>query len=126
MVPDPNLDDDVEGLAATNMTVRWTGHEVSIDARFLNDITFARNVEEFKQAIRSFAVGAQNWVWADVNGDIAYFPYVLLPQRPEGIVPYEEVTDQIKATLQRQRQAEELQKYVTALQETADIQVMLP
>lgn len=31
---------------------------------------------------RGITVGGQNWVWADVNGDIAYFPYVLLPQRP--------------------------------------------
>jgi penicillin amidase len=88
MLPDPDLDDDVVGLAATNMTVRWTGHEVTLDSIFLTGINQARNVEEFKEALRSFAVGAQNWVWADVNGDIAYFPYVLVPQRPAGTVPY--------------------------------------
>lgn len=88
MVPDPDLNDGVEGLAATNMSVRWTGHEITLDSRFLNELNRARNVEEFKQAVRSFAVGAQNWVWADVNGDIAYFPYTLVPQRPEGTIPY--------------------------------------
>ena len=88
MVPDPNPNDDVVGLAATNMSFRWTGHEVSLDSRFLTGLNQARNVEEFKDAVRSFAVGAQNWVWADVNGDIAYFPYVLVPQRPPGTVPY--------------------------------------
>lgn len=88
MVPDPDLNDGVDGLAATNMSVRWTGHEITLDSRFLNQLNRARNVEEFRQAVRSFAVGAQNWVWADVNGDIAYFPYTLVPQRPAGTVPY--------------------------------------
>src|SRR5215470_3249945 len=88
MVPDPNPNDDVVGLAATNMSFRWTGHEISLDSRFLTQLNRAHNVEEFKQAVRNFAVGAQNWVWADVSGDIAYFPYTLVPQRPAGTVPY--------------------------------------
>ena len=88
MVPDPNPNDDVVGLAATNMSFRWTGHEISLDSRFLTMLNQARNVEEFKAAVRNFAVGGQNWVWADVNGDIAYFPYVLIPQRPPGTIPY--------------------------------------
>lgn len=88
MVPDPNLDDDVVGLAATGMSFRWTGHEITQDSRFLTGLNRARNVEEFKGAIRFFGVGAQNWVWADIHGDIAYFPYVLVPQRPAGTVPF--------------------------------------
>src|SRR5690606_33507883 len=84
MIADPDLDDDVEGLAATNMTVRWTGHEVTLDAIFLNSLLRARNVDEFKDAVRFFATGGQNWIWADIHGDIAYFPYALIPQRPAG------------------------------------------
>ena len=87
-VPDPDLDDDVEGLAATNMTIRWTGHEITLDFPFLLALNDARNVEEFKGAIRQFAVGAQIWVWADIHGDIAYFPFALVPQRLAGSVPY--------------------------------------
>jgi penicillin amidase len=88
MVPDPNLQDQEVGLAATEMSFRWTGHEITDDSRFLIDLDRARNVTEFRSALRSFAVGAQNWVWADVNGDIAYFPHALIPQRPAGTVPY--------------------------------------
>ncbi len=87
-VADPNINDDLEGLAATGMTVRWAGHEITLDAVFLNSMIRSRNVDEFKQAIRSFAVGGQNWIWADINGDIAYFPFVLVPQRPAGAIPY--------------------------------------
>jgi penicillin amidase len=88
MVPDPNVHDNVVGLAATNMSFRWTGHELTNDSRFLIDLNRARNVGEFRSALRNFAVGAQNWVWADVSGDIAYFPHVLIPQRPAGTIPY--------------------------------------
>jgi penicillin amidase len=88
MVPDPNINDGVVGIAATGMSFRWTGQEVTIDSRFLTRLNQAHNVQEFKAAVRDFAVGAQNWVWADVNGDIAYFPYVLVPQRPAGVIPY--------------------------------------
>ena len=88
MMADPDLNDDIEGLAATNMSVRWTGHEVSLDAVFLNGIQNARNLDEFKEAVRFFATGGQNWIWADIYGDIAYFPYALVPQRPDGVVPY--------------------------------------
>jgi penicillin amidase len=88
MVPDPSPGDATVGLAGTNMSFRWTGHEISNDSRFLLDLNRARNVAEFRAAIRHFAVGAQNWVWADVHGDVAYFPRVLIPQRPPGVVPY--------------------------------------
>ncbi len=88
MIADPDLNDDVEGLAATNMSVRWTGHEVSLDAVFLNRLQNSRNLEEFKAAVRFFATGGQNWIWADITGDTAYFPYALIPQRPAGVVPY--------------------------------------
>jgi len=88
MVPDPNPRDSVSGIAATNMSFRWTGHEISNDSRFLLDLNRASNVAEFRAAVRNFAVGAQNWVWADVEGNIAYFPRVLIPQRPAGTIPY--------------------------------------
>jgi penicillin amidase len=88
MVPPPQLNDYAKGLAATGMSFRWTGHEITNDARFLIDVNRAHNVSAFRSAIESFAVGGQNWVWADINGDIAYYPRALVPQRPPGTVPY--------------------------------------
>lgn len=88
MVPDPNLKDSVVGLAATNMSFRWTGHEITNDPRFLLDLDQARNVGEFRDSLKNFATGAQNWIWADITGDIAYSTRALIPQRPPGTVPY--------------------------------------
>lgn len=91
MVPDPNLKDAVVGIAATGMSFRWTGHEPTDDFRSLIDVMRARNVEQFRAALSSFAVGGQNWIWADIDGNIAYFAKVHIPQRPAGVVPYEPV-----------------------------------
>lgn len=88
MVPDPNISDDIVGLAATGMSFRWTGHEMSNDPRFLFDLQRARNVDEFRSSLDNFAAGAQNWIWADIHGDIAYFAKVRIPQRPAGVIPW--------------------------------------
>jgi penicillin amidase len=88
MVPDPNLRDGVVGLAATGMSFRWTGHEITNDSHWLLGLNRARNVDDFRSALRSFTKGAQNWVWADTSGNIAYFARALIPQRPKGTVPY--------------------------------------
>lgn len=73
---------------ATNMSFRWTGHEVTDDSRFLLDLNRAHSVADFRAALENFATGGQNWIWADTSGNIAYFPRVLVPQRPPGTVPY--------------------------------------
>lgn len=86
--PDPNPTDSVVGLAASGMSVRWTGHELTNDSRFLFDIARSRNVAEFKESLRNFGTGGQNWIWADIEGNIAYSSRVLIPQRPAGTVPY--------------------------------------
>lgn len=88
MVPDPQLSDGNVGLAATNMSFRWTGHERTNDFRFLFDLIQARNVSDFKNALKNFSVGAQNWIWADTDGNIAYDSHALIPQRPAGVVPF--------------------------------------
>jgi len=90
MLPDPNLNDGVVGLAATGMTMRWTGQGMSNEARTQLGLMRAQNAEEFRAALRSPVrdVGPINYVWADVHGDIAYSPYARLPQRPAGTVPW--------------------------------------
>ena len=86
MLPDPNPNDAVVGLAATGMTMRWAGQEMSNAFRTFLGFMRAQNADDFRAAVRNFGKG--NWVWADVHGDIAYSPYEPLPQRPAGTVPY--------------------------------------
>ena len=66
--------------------VRWTGHGVSLEARTFYELNKARNLEDFIHAMRSFSVPAQNTIYADVDGNIAYYPAAKYPIR-EGNVP---------------------------------------
>ncbi|MBI3006432.1 MAG: penicillin acylase family protein [Ignavibacteriales bacterium] len=63
------------------LSMRWVGHEISNEARSFLLINHARNWDEFKAALRSFGTPAQNFVYADVNGNIGYYTGGRLPLR---------------------------------------------
>ena len=42
-----------------------------------------RIVDDFRDALQFFDVGSQNWAYADVNGNIAYFTSAELPLRED-------------------------------------------
>ena len=77
MLPDPDLGDAVEGLAATGMTMRWTGQELSNDFRTYPRSHAGTERRRFpgRAAQPRAGVAPNNYVWADVHGDIAYSPY---------------------------------------------------
>ncbi|HLJ75552.1 MAG TPA: penicillin acylase family protein, partial [Thermoanaerobaculia bacterium] len=89
----PILDaDTTTGIA---LSVQYTGfyptHELK--AFFLIDV--AKNVDDFKAALQYFDVGSQNFAYADVDGNIAYFTSAELPIREDlqagkvnGLPPY--------------------------------------
>ena len=54
------------------MSMRWVGHEVSNEAQALYLINRAHNWKEFLDGLRYFVVPAQNFVYADVDGNIGY------------------------------------------------------
>ncbi len=62
-------------------SLRWTGHEPSAEFRFLYLLNRASNVEEFKNALSYYHLGAQNFIYADVDGNIFYQPTGKVPLR---------------------------------------------
>ena len=89
------------------ISFRWTGHEPSHeDLAFLGFMT-AGNLSEFKTALDHFEVGAQNFVYADVDGNIYYRSQGRVPLRKgkpympldgssgkyewQGYIPYDEL-----------------------------------
>ena len=62
-------------------SMRWTGSEVDDQFIALTHIDRARNWEEFTSGVREFAVPGQNFVYADVRGNIGYWCGVRLPLR---------------------------------------------
>lgn len=63
----------------TVIAFRWTGHEPTHEGAAFFGFMTANNLGEFKAALDLFEVGAQNFVYADVEGNIYY--------RSQGKVP---------------------------------------
>ncbi len=63
------------------MTWQWTGFQPTQDYSAVFRLNQATSVEEFRSALDHFGVGAQNWVWGDKEGNIAWYPSHLLPLR---------------------------------------------
>lgn len=68
--------------AGRALSLRWTGHEPSNEIRAFLELNRASSVEEAKEALRNFEVGAQNFVLADVEGSIGWYPHARIPSRP--------------------------------------------
>ncbi len=72
-----------------NLTVRWTGQFITRDFDAFYGLLRAEDIDDFFETIEDFGVGAQNWVGADVNGEIAYFPHAHIPIRSEAALTEE-------------------------------------
>jgi penicillin amidase len=88
-------------------SLRWTGHEPSTEFSFLYLVNRAASVEEFRTALSYYRLGAQNFIYADVDGNIFYQPTGAVPIRGgapylpldgssgefewEGYIPYDEL-----------------------------------
>lgn len=64
------------------LSMRWTGSEVTNDPATFFIVNRAKNWKEFEEGIRFFNAPAQNFVFADVNGNIGYRMGGKLPIRP--------------------------------------------
>ncbi len=65
------------------LTLQYTGLAATQEARFILEIDRARNIDEFREALTYFDVGSQNWIYADVEGNIAYFASAENPIRSD-------------------------------------------
>jgi len=72
------------------VTFRWTGFEVTDEARATQLLNRAKSWNEFLQAMRYFQVPNQNVIYADVSGNIGYYSCGLVPIRRDGkgYLPY--------------------------------------
>ncbi|HUI10704.1 MAG TPA: penicillin acylase family protein [Bacteroidota bacterium] len=70
-----------EGRAPYVASMRWTGNEVDDQFLAFTLIDRARTPREFAAGVAEFAVPGQNFVYADVRGNIGYWCGVRLPIR---------------------------------------------
>ena len=63
------------------ISMRWTGYELSNETGAFYRIDKSNNWQEFQEALKLFTVPAQNFVYADVDGNIGYRTGGKLPIR---------------------------------------------
>jgi len=66
------------------LTLRWTGLEHHEIITALAKMTRATTIGEFRDALRFWDVPAQNFVFADIHGDIGYLMAGAIPMRARG------------------------------------------
>lgn len=59
----------------------WTGYDTSNELETFMKIDFAKSFEQFQNALKTFGVPAQNFMYADKSGNIAMFSVGKIPIR---------------------------------------------
>ncbi|MGD2115283.1 MAG: penicillin acylase family protein, partial [Acidobacteriota bacterium] len=81
--------------AVTGLSVQYTGWGATRELDAFQKFNRAGGLDDFREAVQFFDVGSQNFAYADVNGNIAYFTSAELPLRedlqtlntPDGGIP---------------------------------------
>jgi penicillin G amidase len=63
------------------ISIKWTGMQPTNELQAVAGYMRAQTVEDARVAVRNFAVGAQNWVFADDQGNIFYTAQSQIPIR---------------------------------------------
>ena len=66
------------------LALRWTGLEQHSIVDAIEKMALATNIDEFRSALRHWDLPAQNFVFADTNGDIGYLMAGAIPTRAKG------------------------------------------
>ena len=85
----------INQAAGTAISVQYAGFSGTRELEAFRSISRARTLTQFTAALQSFDVGSQNFVYADKDGDIAYFATGEMPLRedlekgePAGLPPF--------------------------------------
>ncbi len=77
------------------LSVQYTGFSGTREVDAIRRFNLARDLDDFVDGLRFFDVGSQNWAYADVRGNIAYFTSAEMPLREDleagqvvGLPPY--------------------------------------
>ncbi|MCC6917734.1 MAG: penicillin acylase family protein [Alphaproteobacteria bacterium] len=69
------------------IALRWMGHEVTDEITAILDASRTDTPQAFRAALKTFALPAQNFIYADTSGNIAQVTATMLPRRPYDELP---------------------------------------
>jgi len=81
-VADPGVLEPPFGITDA-LVLQYTGFHATQELQTFSIWNRARNLDDFRAGLRTFDVGSQNWAYADVDGNLAYFTSAELPLRPD-------------------------------------------
>lgn len=67
----------------TGVSVQYTGWGPTFELSMFRTWARAKNLTEFREAMQNFTVGGQNFAYADIDGNIAYFTSGTVPLRAD-------------------------------------------
>jgi penicillin amidase len=74
---------EVDPEAGVGLSIQYTGFGPTKEVEAFRIWNRARNLNDFMEGLRHFDVGSQNWAYADVFGNIAYFTSAEMPVRED-------------------------------------------
>lgn len=83
IVPRRNFGPIVELMGDSALSVQYTGWGPTFELSTFRAWTRADSIEDFKIGLRDFAFGSQNFLYADIEGNIAYFIGGEMPLRAD-------------------------------------------
>lgn len=93
----PIMSDTVAMEGATRpgevVAIRWVGHFPTDEITAILNASRAKTPQDFRAALKTFALPAQNFVYADATGNIAQFTATMLPRRSFDVLPSSIVLD---------------------------------
>jgi penicillin amidase len=92
VVPTITSDHKVGPLGQRVLSSRWTGHAPTKDLDAVFGLWRAKTVDDARVALKSFAIGAQNWVVADTKGDIFFTSQSQIPKRDKAAFTWDPAT----------------------------------
>ncbi|CUS86298.1 penicillin amidase [Candidatus Kryptonium thompsonii] len=72
---------DSKYIPSQAVSMQWTGNLISDEVLAFYKINRAKNWEEFKEGLKFFTVPAQNFIYADIYGNIGYYCAGKIPVR---------------------------------------------
>ena len=75
----------LQDIGTPAFALRWIGHDISDEISAMLAASRARNLEQYRDAFRTFAVPAQNMLYADAEGTIAEVMAARLPARNDAL-----------------------------------------
>ena len=80
-IADPNV--IFTGGSTTALVLQYTGFHATRELVTFLAWNRAHDLDDFKAGLENFDVGSQNWAYADVEGNLAYFASAEMPLRAD-------------------------------------------